>query len=158
MQENYAIPSVKGFTEVIQIGDPGAGNDFVFDAAAANDLWRFQLLSVHFRFSTDATVVGRYVGLRFHNTDDTFNFFYLLNPIPQTASLNRRYNFAKNFPCQPWWATGTAALPETYSYLPLPDLEFTREQRFTGTAENMQGNDELTEIAIMIRRWKDENI
>lgn len=157
MRENYAIPNQKGFTEIIQVADPAAGANFVLTAPQVDDSWRYKILSVHMRFATDATVIGRHVGLRFHNADDTFDFFWLLHPIPQTAGLHRRYMFAINFPAQPWWATGTAALPETYSYLPLPDVEFTRLENISSDVGNMQ-LDNITEVAIMIRRWKDENI
>ena len=154
-RERYPIPNVKGFTEIIRVADPGAGNNFTLTLPQIENTWRYKVLSVHLRFATDATVIGRSMGLRFHDLADTYDWFWLLHPVVQTASLIRRYMFAINFPAQPWWATGNPALPETYSYLPLPDVEFTNLHRLSSDVGNMQ-LDDITRIAILIRRWIDD--
>ena len=154
--ENYPIPSVKGFTEVHQIPDPGNGNEFTFTLPIVQNVWRYKILSVFYRFNTSGVGGNRYTGLRFHDRLDTFDWFQIRFPMPQEQGRGPRYMYAINYPVQPFWATGTSNYFDVKNWLPLPDVEFTNEQRFSSDTANMNALDNYTLIAIMIRRWIDQ--
>ncbi len=116
------------------------------------------MLSITFLLSTSAIVANRYMTLYFRNTGLGTDWFRVRFPIPHTASLVLQYWYAINYPVQPWWATGTAAIPEQYHYLPLPDLELGGTDRIGSIVTNLQGGDNISNIVLRIRRWNDEII
>jgi len=155
-RENYPIPNVKGFTETLEIADPGAGNSWIFTIPQILNEWRYKVLLLSFTFTTDANVSNRAVGLRYFRHTGAYNWWRLYYPQVQPQNQAFNYMFALNFPATPWFPGGVSADINTHRYAPLPDFEFTNWERLGFSTAFMQAGDTVTDTKIMIRRWIDE--
>jgi hypothetical protein len=147
MLEQYPIPPVLGLPAIIELSDPGAGNEFDLASSAIGDEFRYRVLAVRCTFTTSATAGSRYPGLKIYAVSNS-NVLLWLAPDVISESDSKTLN---------WMADG---VPRSYSshvndelFYRLPFMEFNRNIRLGSETVGIDGSDAFTDVRITITKW-----